>query len=137
VFDQGPLYLLSEAQLLEERLRDWRRENLDTWAEILDAVVWLDAPDAVLVDRIDGRGKWHRVKGQPAEIAIDVLGEARAVYEGIISRLEGHDNGPTVLRFDTSRIAPEDVADVVINAVGGFSVPAGPGPPPEHLPIRG
>jgi shikimate kinase len=137
VFDQGPLYLLSEAQLIDHRLARWRQETLDRWASLLDAVVWLDAPDAVLVGRIDGRSKWHRLKGQPAETAIDVLAEARAVYEGMISRLDARDDGPTILRFDTSRTSPDEVVDAVLKAVDGFSVPARPGAPPEHASARG
>lgn len=137
VFDQGPLYLLSQSELIDERLGRWRQETLDTWAPVLDAVVWLDAPDALLVERIDERSKWHRLKGQPLESAIEVIAEARAVYDGMISKLAAHDDGPTILQFDTSRISSDDVVEAVIKAVGGFSVRAGSRGPQEHLPVRG
>jgi AAA domain len=136
VFDQGPLYLLSQDELIDERLDAWRQETLETWAPILDAIVWLDAPNRLLLERINGRSKWHRLKGQPVEIAIDVLAEARAVYEAMMSSLAVHNDGPTILRFDTSRISPDDVADAVITTVG-FSVPTGSGAPPEHLAAHG
>jgi len=137
VFDQGPLYLLSQDELIDERLDEWREEVVDAWASLLDAVVWLDAPDAVLAERIDGRTKWHRLQGQPAETAIEVIAGARGIYEGMISRMEAQDDGPTMLRFDTSRISADDVADAIIKDVGGFSVAGSSGAPPEPLPVRG
>ncbi len=137
VFDQGPLYLLSEAQLRDERLATWRRETLETWASLLDAVVWLDAPDDVLVERIDARSKWHRLKGGRPETAVDVLAEARAAYGEMISSLAARDDGPAILRFDTSRASPDDVVDSVLERVDGFTAALRPDAPPEHVPLRG
>ena len=137
VFDQGPLYLLSEAQLRDDRLNAWRKATLETWASHLDVIVWLDAPDAVLAERLDTRSKWHRLKGEGLEAAIDVLAEARDAYEAMISSLEARADGPAILRFDTSRMSPDDVVDSLLERVDGFATAVRPGPPPEHVPLRG
>jgi thymidylate kinase len=137
VFDQGPLHLLSEAQLRDDRLNAWRKATLETWASLLDAVVWLDAPDAVLAERIDARSKWHRLKGEGLEAAIEVLEEARDAYEPMISSLEAREDGPAILRFDTSRMSPDDVVDSLLERVDGFATAARPGPPPEQVSPRG
>jgi hypothetical protein len=136
VFDQGPLYLLSEAQLRGDRLATWRKETLETWAALLDVVVWLDAPDTVLADRIDARDKWHRLKGARLEAAIDVLAEARAAYNAMISSLEAREDGPVILRFDTSRVSPADVVESLLARVDGFARTTSSGPPAEHVSLR-
>lgn len=122
VFDQGPLYLLGRPRVMDARLAPWRQEMFESWASLLDVVVWLDAPDEVLVERIDGRSKWHRLKGQTADAATDVLAESRTVYESMISRLEGRGDRPAILRFDTSGTSSDEIADALLNAVGGFSL---------------
>jgi len=137
VFDQGPLYLLSEAQLRDDRLNAWRKATLETWASHLDVIVWLDAPDAVLAERVDTRSKWHRLKGEGLEAAIDVFAEARDAYEAMISSLEARADGPAILRFDTSRMSPDDVVDSLLERVDGFATAVRPGPPPEHVSPRG
>jgi len=137
VFDQGPLYLLSEALLRDDRLNAWRKATLETWSSHLDVIVWLDAPDTVLAERIDARGKWHRLKGEHLEATIDVLAEARDAYEAMISTLEERADGPAILRFDTSRMSPDDVVDSLLARVDGFASAVRPGPPPEHVSVRG
>lgn len=136
VFDQGPLYLLSEAQLRDDRLAAWREKTLETWGSLLDAIVWLDAPDAVLVERIDTRNKWHRLKGERLETAIDVLAEARAAYEDMLSSLAARADGPAILRFDTSRASPDEVVDAVLKGVEGFALAIRSDPPPEHVSLH-
>jgi broad-specificity NMP kinase len=122
VFDQGPLYSLGRPRLMDGRLASWRREMFEAWASLLDTVVLLDAPDRVLVERIDGRSKWHRLKGQPVEAAIDVISESRTVYEALISNLQAREHGPAILRFDTSGTDPDEIVDALLGAVDGFSL---------------
>jgi shikimate kinase len=117
VLDQGPLYLLNRPRLLDDRLTDWRQGMFETWALLLDAVVWLDAPDAVLVERIASRSTWHRLKGAPPETAASSLANTRALHEETLSRLEGRAGGPVILRFDTSRVSSDTVAEALLQTV--------------------
>jgi broad-specificity NMP kinase len=112
VFDQGPLYTLSREPLRHPRLHTWWEESLALWRGLLDIVVWLDAPDHVLVGRIEGRDKEHRYKGA-AEGAVAGLEADRAVYEDLLARMEG---GPEVMRVDTSRRAPDEIAASILAA---------------------
>jgi broad-specificity NMP kinase len=116
VLDQGPLYTLTREPLLQPRLRDLADAELRRWAGLLDVVVWLDAPDAVLAERIDERGWEHRYKGAGPEAVAAGLAGDRAVYESILARLAPIAHGPPVLRFDTSRQTPEAVATAVLAA---------------------
>jgi hypothetical protein len=112
VFDQGPLYTLSRPPLRDPRLRDWWEASVALWRGLHDVVVWLDAPDDVLVGRIEGRDKEHRYKGA-AEAAVAGLEADRAVYEDLLARMEG---GPEVMRVDTSRQTPDEIAAAILAA---------------------
>jgi thymidylate kinase len=112
VFDQGPLYTLAREPLRHPRLRAWWEESLALWRALLDVVVWLDAPDDVLVERIEGREKEHRYKG--ADGAAAGLAADREVYGELLERLEG---GPRIMRFDTSRQSPDAITAAVLAAV--------------------
>ncbi|HEV3408044.1 MAG TPA: AAA family ATPase [Gaiellaceae bacterium] len=121
--DQGPIYLLTRRSLTNERLAAWRRRVVQTWAPLLDVVVWLDAPDAVLVERINARDKRHRLQGSPEETALKALRESRAVYERVLDELETDRPRWVVLRFDTSVRSAEEIADEVLAALDERETP--------------
>lgn len=116
VLDQGPVYLLAEMSLGgpcflqttngKELWQKWYRQ----WSSVLDTVVWLDAPDECLVQRIREREKDHVVKAKPVEIIYAFLKEYRQAYECTFSALAANRSCLKVLRFDTSRQAPEAIA---------------------------
>lgn len=118
-FDQGPIYFVSRPSLLNHRLAAWRETTLDTWASLLDVVVWLDAPDHVLAARINSRSKAHRLKGAPGITAAEAFVESRTAYEHAISRLAERRDGPAILRFDTDVRPAAEIADDVLAALAG------------------
>ncbi len=118
-FDQGPIYFVSRPSLLDDRLAPWRGTVLDTWASLLDLVVWLDAPDQVLTARINSRSKSHRLKGASDEAAVEALAESRTVYEHVISRLTERQDSPALLRFDTDLRPAGEIAEAVLAALAG------------------
>ena len=117
VFDQGPLFFLTRPSLMNERLATWRSRMLDTWAPLLDMVVCLDAPDALLGERINTRRKWHALKGADSESAIEVLRASRRVYQDAVGELAARGAGPLILRFDTSKRPADDIADAILSAM--------------------
>ena len=123
VLDQGPAYFLTRPRFRDERLAAWRRRVVETWAPLLDLVVWLDAPDAILVERINSRDKWHRLKGGPAHAALDVLSDSRTMYDRALAELETPPRAPAVLRFDTGRRSADEIADEVLAALRGRAAP--------------
>ena len=117
VFDQGPVFLLTRPRMRDERLDEWWNEMFDAWASRLDVVVWLDAPDDVLLERINVRPKWHALKGRESTGACEVLTEARATYEDALARLASRADGPLILPFDTSREPADDIVDAVLTVL--------------------
>ncbi len=122
-FDQGPIYFVSRPSLLNDRLAPWRETVLDTWASLLDVVVWLDAPDALLVERINARGKRHRLQGSAEGPALEALAESRAVYERVLGELETGRPSWVVLRFNTSVRSADEIADEVLTALDERETP--------------
>ena len=116
ILDQGPIYTLT-------RLSDYRAESgkcqcfvkwwnrmLREWATTMDMVIWLDAPDEVLVERVYARSKWHAAKEQSNEGAKNLLAHYRILYEQTMAKLTtmGH---PKVLCYDTSRDSLKQIVE--------------------------
>jgi hypothetical protein len=106
-----------------ERLRSPRAEEMwqalhRRWAGILDAIVWLDAPDMFLVQRIRTRDKEHIVKNESADSVIDFLARSRAGYERNLSALAAHRAGLRVLRFDTNQETPSQITAQLLTSFG-------------------
>jgi hypothetical protein len=118
VFDQGPLYamvrLQAEAKPFTTRraFAAWREESLDRWANELDGVVWLDAPDDVLWGRINERPQGHKQKGVEAAAGRRFIARYRRAFEDVLRTVEELD-GPRIVRFDTSVASATQIAEKV------------------------
>ena len=91
----------------------WTQSLLNRWARRLDAVIWLDAPDEVLAERIRTRGKAHRVKDKSDEEIFAFLARYRESYERVISELNAR-HGLKVIRFSTEEHSLEEMADQIL-----------------------
>lgn len=91
----------------------WTQSLLNRWARRLDAVIWLDAPDEVLAERIRSRGKAHRVKDKTDQEIYDFLARYRDSYERVISELTAR-HGLKVIRFSTEHYSLEEMADQIL-----------------------
>jgi len=124
LLDQGPVYILTKlcelgpATLTTNVLAKWWNQNLERSASLLDVVVWLDAPDALLVERINIRGKQHALKGASGHDSREVLARSRAMYGHVISGLSARRSGPRVLRYDTSRESLNELVNRIVTALG-------------------
>jgi thymidylate kinase len=94
-------------------LQPWWNATLRQWALALDIVVWLDASDGDLVERINSRGKRHVVKGIPQPEACEFLARYRSAYEQILGQLTIHGR-PTLLRLDTGRAPAEQFVGPIL-----------------------
>jgi shikimate kinase len=118
VFDQGPLYAMvrleAEAKpfTTHRAFDDWREEMFERWANELDTVVWLDAPDDVLWSRINDRPQGHKKKGEEAEAGRRFIERYRRSFEDVLRRIEEL-GGPRVLRFDTSAATAAQIAEKI------------------------
>lgn len=118
VLDQGPLYALAcllwgrKPATRHVRFRAWMDEMLAHWSRELGLIVWLEASDDVLLERINDRAQGHAAKGEVAETALELLrrhGDAYGYVLGQIERL----GQPPVRRLDTSTRSSDDIADEV------------------------
>src|SRR6185369_16440622 len=93
ILDQGPVYLLTEMRLFgPEYLRKKAAEGFwqdlfDRWRTTLSMVIWLDAPNDILLDRIRNRQQELVVKAEPAKVIYEYLERYRVEYEFILSVL--------------------------------------------------
>jgi adenylate kinase family enzyme len=118
VFDQGPTFTLTWLQArmrsseTSNGLEGWLERSVARWADRLDFVLLLDAPDDVLLQRIRSRSKSHVLKDLEDEAIRGEIARFRETFESVIARL-GDLGGQQVLRFDTSRRPVGEVARVV------------------------
>jgi hypothetical protein len=123
VFDHGPLFRIARLRAFGPPLAEspafarWSAAAVRRWARLLDAVVWLDAPDALLARRIDGRDERHRMKGGEVAETGRFLARYRAAYEALLAELRAA-GGPEPIRVDTSREAPEAIAARLLARLG-------------------
>jgi shikimate kinase len=123
VFDHGPIFRLARLRAFGPRLVEsagfarWQQAAVARWARLLGAVVWLDAPDALLAARIDGRDERHRMKGGADVDTRRFLARYRAAYDALLAELAAA-GAPAPIRVDTSREAPEAIAARLLATLG-------------------
>jgi RNase adaptor protein for sRNA GlmZ degradation len=123
IFDQGPLFAL--ARLLwepkpltqEDAFTTWVRGTLERWCSVLDAIVWLDAREDTLVDRINHRSKGHEAKGVARADAVQLLAAHRLGYERVLEPIR-RVGMVRVLHYDTSARTADELADELAAVLG-------------------
>ena len=119
ILDQGPIFKLTNLHgfgpewFRRQRFESWWNRMFRRWASVLDAVIWLDAPRDVLIERIHSRGTWHSLQGKSAAATEDFLSTYHKSSQHVISRLLTN-NQFDVLRFDTSRQSSQQIADTAL-----------------------
>jgi hypothetical protein len=106
VLDEGAVYMFARLLVFgEERIRSrafqrWWSEASEQWAGALDLLVCLDAPDAILIQRLRTRNQPHPVKAFSDEAIARFISSYRAAYERVIASLTVS-GGPRVIRVRT------------------------------------
>jgi AAA domain len=115
VLDQGPIFALAcllwgrKPVTRRDSFRGWYDEMVERWSVELDAIVWLQAPEEVLLERINSRDQRHEAKGRTALEGLGLLDRHREAYAQLEASIVGLGR-PTVLRFDTSTMSPLEIA---------------------------
>ncbi len=119
LLDHGPIFKLATLNAFgPERLKSqgfeqWWHSMFEQWAFTLDMVIWLNAPDQILVERINARHQRHAVKGKSEREAYEFLMRYQTSYEQTLAKLTAYGR-PTLLQFDTSRTSIEQIVDEVL-----------------------
>jgi adenylate kinase family enzyme len=121
VLDHGPIYRLAFLREFGPEIttshtyRRWWSNLLKQWGARIDMIVWLDAPDVLLLQRIRARDSWHAVKGKSDREAYDILRRYREAFERTLAEFLDVRRA-RVLRFDTGQLSTEEIADEVLAA---------------------
>ena len=121
LLDHGPVFRLATLNAFgPDRLRNpaaesWWTDMFKHWAFILDMVIWLDAPDVVLEERINARNQRHTVKGKTEHEVSQFLARYRTSYRQTLSKLTAHGR-LKLFRFDTNQTSIEAIVDEVLVA---------------------
>ena len=94
LLDEGPVFALSWLDVIFARNGDgsrvpaeWRKRMIAQWAQLLDVVVFIDATDITLANRIRSREKPHEVKGLSDEEIFGFSDAFRRAFERSIGDL--------------------------------------------------
>jgi shikimate kinase len=123
ILDEGPLFSLARLTVFQNanrgtgRLaREWRAE-LTRWAGELDVVVWLDAPDTVLAQRIRNRRKRHDVKNGTDGEVTEFLSRYRSAYRTILDHLRAAGR-VRIVEIQTNENTTDRIAEDILVALG-------------------
>lgn len=121
ILDEGPIHMLAFLWLFGppslRAVQRWWSEMYERWARALDMVIWLDAPNSVLVERIRARNEWNSVKWRSDPDAARFLDEYRTVYEDVVTALAARGRNLRVIRLDTSQESRDKVCAQVLDAI--------------------
>lgn len=124
VLDHGPMYRLATLREFGPELTTsplyarWWTNLFSQWSATLDMIIWLDAPNVILLDRIRGRDHWHVIKEKCEREAYEFLTRYRTAMEQLIVR-SVTDHQVALLRFDTSQQSTEQIVDEVLASLDG------------------
>ncbi len=121
LMDHGPVFRLAFLAEFGSPLtrtpafRRWWERSFRLWERSLDLLVCLDAPDAVLIQRVRDRDLGHAIKDGTALDASVFLGRYRKGFQHVMGRFGPH--APLAVRFDSSAEDVEAIADQVLEAL--------------------
>ena len=122
LFDHGPIFKLVRLREFGPEFtssavyQQWWNRVFREWTKTLDLVIWLDAPDDVLLERIHRRDTRHRIKDRPADEAVRFLSHYRTCYEQIVADWQAN-GGPRVLRCNTQRETLDYTAEKILATI--------------------
>ena len=119
VLELGPMYRLAMLRefgpelTTSQRYARWCANLFSQWAATLDMIIWLDAPNEVLLDRIRRRDNWHPIKETHEREADEYLTRYRTAMQQLIVQ-SVTDHQVALLRFETSQQSVEQIVDKVL-----------------------
>jgi thymidylate kinase len=124
ILDQGPIFLIADIHQFDiEKLRSsmadrWWREIFNLWSHTLNMIVWFEAEDEKLLERIRNRDKEHLIKNSSDVEMKAFLNLHRIIYRQVIPLLVRVDGGPKIVTIDTSDRTIADISDRLLAEFG-------------------
>ena len=126
LLDEGPVFSLGRLSVFQHAnagnghlARQWRSE-VTRWGMLLTGIVFLDARNDVLAQRIRQRSKDHQVKSGTDHEVDDFLNRYRSAYRDIMNRLTT-DGRVQIVELDTTTAPVEQIAAGALTALDGWS----------------
>lgn len=120
LYDHGPFFRLATLEAfgppVRGGLRRWWESMREAWSGAMNLIVWLDAPDDVLLERIRTRDRDHACKQMSDDEARAWLGRYRDAFDSSLAVLEEH-RPKDVVRYDTSTLNPDEIADSLLELI--------------------
>jgi thymidylate kinase len=121
LLDEGPVFALSWLDVFFSRNGDrvpaaWRRRVVADWSLLLDVVVFIDASDVTLAERIRTREKAHMIKDRPDAEIYGFSAGFRKAFDGVLAELKraGH---VIVDALNTDRVPIEQSASRLLSTL--------------------
>lgn len=121
ILDHGPIYRLAVLRefgpeiTTSQLFKRWWARLVNQWTATLDVVIWLDAPNVILLERIRARNSYHTIKEKREQDGFEFLTHYRTALKQIIAE-SVTDRNVTLLRFDTNQESVEQIVDKVLVA---------------------
>ena len=122
MLDPGSVFWLFAVSHLHRRItgtrafETWRRKMFVEWSAALRLLVFLDAPNRLLYQRVHSRRE-HHPWDQESEIAFSGLcDQCRDGLNTVISLILKHRQVP-VVRFSTDAVRPTAIADAILSVI--------------------
>lgn len=120
--DHGPVFQMAHLREFgPERIKGasferWWNSLFSRWGQTLDLVVWLDARDEVLIERIRNREQRHDIKSASRPEALVLLQRYRSAHASVLSRLTSG-SSLQVLRFSTDSLSIDQVTHRILQEI--------------------
>ncbi len=123
MIDHGPIYMLTSlkefgsATFRTQAFQRWWNEKLKLWTSFLDLVIWLDAPNSVLSERINGRESEHPIKGKDEIEMNHFLDQYRAAFEQVADEIAINNFTLTILQYDSGHKNIDQIKSNILDVV--------------------
>ena len=97
--------------------RRWWKDKYEQWSQVADAIIWMDAPEELCLQRVLSRDEWHELKDVPREDALSELKGYRESYGKIVPEIESKYPNK-VLYFRSDQTSTEQIAAQLFSDTG-------------------
>jgi thymidylate kinase len=120
LLDQGPIFLMTVLSefgpqgLKTPNAQEFWKKITDQWVHTLDLVIWLDASDEILIQRIRNRPSEHLMKDKTDAEIKGFLAQYRIGYEGLINTFVTRNREIKVMQLDTGKYSVDDLVKNIL-----------------------